>query len=691
MMVLLGRLLLVLALGGAVATTWGNWQLAHGRTPTGLVARGHWFALGGLVGAFAVLEVALVTNDFSVKFVAEHHSRAMPLLFTMTGAWAGLEGSLLLWATVIGGYLAVVARRVQRNGRQNGTPDRLGAMATAVMASIAVFFVSLVLFVSPTFVQVTDRGAGAGANPLLQDNLLMAIHPPLLYLGYVGFVVPFSFAVAALWMRERGPRWVLRTQNWAVVAWSFLSAGIVIGGWWSYEVLGWGGYWAWDPVENASFLPWLVGTAYLHSAVMQARRGLLPAWSVGLVLSTFVMTLLGTFLARSGVIASVHAFSGSSLGPVLLVYLLVVFAAVAWLFVTRLRDVVAGPPLESLASKEGAFLLNNLLLAVFAAVVLIGTAYPIVVEAISNDRISVGRPFFDRFAIIISLTLLVAMLVGVAAPYRRAGLRPVWEHLRLPVQIGMAASAVAIIGFGLRAPYVIVVLVLCTTIVANAVKELVVATLQRRDHRGTLVAAGAALRARPSFFGGQLAHVGLAVLVVGIAASANLAQRATVTLQPGATVSVAGYQVTYVGPTAHKTGTYQARGAQIRLARAGMTHTVDPEFHQYANQVQPVGVPAVWTTSRGDDAYVSLLKLDESGATIHLYRYPWILLVWIGGLTMAAGGASGLLLRRLRSRSDRSALVAALRLGALGDVDVAATTAEAGEPDGGDSAGGADA
>jgi len=272
---------------------------------------------------------------------------------------------------------------------------------------------------------------------------------------------------------------VLRTQTWTVVAWMFLTAGIVIGGWWSYGVLGWGGYWAWDPVENSSFLPWLAGTAYLHSAVLQARRGMLPAWSVALVISTFLYTLLGTFLARSGVIASVHAFSESNLGPVLLGFLVVTVAASGWLFTTRLGDVVTGPSLRSLASREGAFLANNLLLSLFAVVVLIGTAYPIVIEALHGERISVGRPFFDVFAVWIGLALLAAMAVGVVMPYRRAGWSVVWERLRLSVQIGLAVAAVTVIS-GLRQPFVIVTLVLAATIAATAVRELIAGARQRQ-------------------------------------------------------------------------------------------------------------------------------------------------------------------------------------------------------------------
>jgi cytochrome c-type biogenesis protein CcmF len=660
-MVIAGQLALVVALAGALATMAANWTVAHGRRPPRLLAHGHTITLAGVITAFVVLEIALFTDDFSVKFVVEHHRSTTPLLYTFTAAWSGLEGSLLMWAGFIVLFVYVVARRVHRSTR-DGAPDELGAMAVAVMASVAAFFVALVLFVSPTFVRVPRRAEGTGANPLLQDNLMMAIHPPLLYAGYVGFLVPCSFAVAALWRRERGPRWVLRTQTWAVVAWSFLTAGILVGGWWSYEVLGWGGYWAWDPVENASFLPWLVGTAYLHSAVMQARRGLLPAWSVGLVLSTFVLTLLGTFLARSGVIASVHAFSGSRLGPVLLVYLVVVTLAVGWLFVTRLRDVVVGPPLESLASREGAFLLNNLLLAVFAAVVLVGTVYPIVVEAVTGDRISVGRPFFDRFATVLGLALLLALLIGAVAPHRHASARALWSALRLPTQVGLGVGAVLVGAAGLRSPAVIVVVTLAGAIAANAAVLLVSAARERLDQRGVAVATMAALRSRPGFWGGQLAHVGLAVVAVGITASSALASRSTVLIEPGATASVAGYQLTYVAPVVGERATYEMRGASIDAQRDGMQRTLQPEFRQYPNQTQPVGVPAVWTTSRFDDLYLAMLRLDETGVTLQVIRSPWIFLVWMGGILMASGGALGLLLRVLRARANRAAIVAHLAL-----------------------------
>ncbi len=659
MIVLAGRVCLAIALLAGAGTVLFGWHALRADPSddavddvpgavSGWLRRGPAVMLAGTVTAFALLEVALFTDDFSVQFVAEHHRRATGTLYTATSAWAGLEGSLLLWTTIIALYLFVVARRAGRD-----VDDRVGIGAVATMAVIATFFVGLVLIVAPTFTTTPARLAdGSGANPLLQDNPLMAIHPPLLYLGYVGFMVPFAFAVSALMIREQGPAWVLRTQRWALIAWTFLTVGILIGGLWSYEVLGWGGYWAWDPVENASFLPWLVGTAFLHSAVMHARRGMLPAWSVGLVLSTFLFTLLGTFLARSGVIASVHAFSGSSLGPVLLVFLLVVTAIVTWLFVTRLSLVSRGPRLSSLFSGEGAFLVNNLLLAFFAVVVLIGTISPIVLEALNGDRIAVGRPFFDVWAVWISLGLMLAMVIGAVSPYRRASLRDLWSTLRLPTQFGLAFAAV-LVAFGLRHPFVIVVAALFGLVLGTAVGQLITATKARTDARGRVVACMAALRARPGFWGGQCAHVGLAIVALGIAASSGLAQRGTVTLEPGATATVAGLEITYLRPTVGRSATYSSQGAQFRVRRGDEFATLEPAFHQYPNLRQPIGVPAVWTSSSGSDAYLALAGLDSNGASLRVIRYPMLILIWIGGFIMTAGGVVGLSLRWWRGRVDR--------------------------------------
>ena len=649
-MVHVGQAALLVALFGAAVTTALGWKAA--RAPASVSTRSLRSATAvtflGLLAAVAVLEHALIGNDFSFRYVADHHSSASSLFFTIANLWAGLEGSLLLWSAIIGLYLLMISRR----WRKTDAEDRLAAGALCVASVVAGFFIAVVLFVTPVFASVAHPPKdGSGANALLQDNFLMVIHPPLLYLGYIGFVVPFSFALSALALRERGVAWVLRTQTWTVLAWTFLTAGIIIGGWWSYEVLGWGGYWAWDPVENASFLPWLAGTAFLHSAVAHARRKLLPAWSIGLIISAFLLTLLGTFLARSGVIASVHAFSQSNLGPVLLGFLCFATIVSGWLFVTRMREVATAPPLKTIVSREGMFLINNLLLATFAIVVLLGTAFPIFVEAVTGNTVTVGRPFFDRMAVPLSLTLVVAMAIGVVTPYREAKPSAVWDELRLSVQIGLGFAA-AFVLFGLRQPYVLFVLVVVGTVAATAMRQYFRAVQPRLAMgENSLTAARNALTLRPGYWGGQVAHVGVAILALGIATSGNMADRQTLTFTPTQTIHTEGFTITYVHPTARRTATHDVRGALFQVTRGDSTKLMEPTLHKYPNQVQELPGPSIWTTSRGDDVYLAIVALDATSATLRIYRYPFIYLVWIGGLMMASGGAVGLLLRRLRRRS----------------------------------------
>ncbi len=392
--------------------------------------------LGGAVLAMLALEAALVFNDFSLEYVANHHARATPFPFNVATAWAALEGSIVLWGLVLAIFTWFTWRGYRRS------PDRLGAGALAVLGIVALFFFGLQLSVANPFrvcVEAVANGCigsnpwpwaaaqappdGPGPNPLLQNHILMAIHPPMLYLGYVGLTVPFAFAISALALGLPGVEWLRRSRRSTLVAWTFLTLGITLGGWWAYEVLSWGGYWAWDPVENASFMPWLVATAFLHSALVQMRRGALQAWNFVLVITAFALTILGTFLTRSGTIASVHSFTQSAIGPVLLGFLFVVLAGSFGLFAARSHLVAESPRLDSLVSREGSFLLNNLLLTIYAFIVVTGTLYPIVVEALSGDRVSVGEPFFNRLAVPLSFGLLLAMGVGPLVPWKDADLR----------------------------------------------------------------------------------------------------------------------------------------------------------------------------------------------------------------------------------------------------------------------------
>jgi cytochrome c-type biogenesis protein CcmF len=352
-----------------------------------------WLVLGGAGLAVAAMEVALLTHDFSLRYVAANGSRSTPLLYTVASLWSALEGSILLWALVLGGWLVAAVTRFRSR-----LDDPLVAWATIAMLAVAAFFFALVLGPANPFETVAgaEPTDGPGPNPLLQDHPLMAIHPPFLYLGYVGFTVPFAFAVATLVTGRVDEGWLAATRRFTLLAWGALTVGIVLGAWWSYEVLGWGGYWAWDPVENASLLPWLTGTAYLHSVMVQERRGMLRVWNLSLLMATFSLTILGTFLTRSGVLDSVHSFTESPIGPWLLTFFAVTVLTGVGLIGWRGDRLRAPGRIDSPLSREGAFLANNLLFAAFAFVVLLGTVFPLVVEAVQGERISVGTPYFNR-------------------------------------------------------------------------------------------------------------------------------------------------------------------------------------------------------------------------------------------------------------------------------------------------------
>jgi cytochrome c-type biogenesis protein CcmF len=594
--------------------------------------------LGGAVLAMTALEVALLTDNFAVSYVAETHSRATPLLFTITSAWAALDGSLVLWALVLAGYTAVVMRQVP------GTGDRLGTGALGVLGMVAAFFFGLILLAANPFEILANPPAdGPGPNPILADHLMVAFHPPMLYLGYVGFTVPFAFAMSALLLREGGVEWLRRTRRANLVAWSFLTAGLVLGAWWSYEVLGWGGYWAWDPVENAALIPWLVATAFIHSAVVQVRRGILQAWNFVLVLATFSLTILGTFLTRSSVVASVHSFTQSAVGPALLTFFVLVVGGGFTLVVVRAERIASLSRPESLASREGVFLVNNLLLSLFAFVVLLGTTYPIFVEAVTGQQVSVGRPFFDRMAVPLSFALLLAMGVGPVTPYRRASAAVMWARLRIPLLVASTAAAAVVLA-GVRSPGVVAVVGIAAGIDASIVRQLLVTAPSLRPR-----AVLRLLRGQRGYWGGQLAHVGVALAAVVIAVSGGLAERATVTLDRGQAVDFAGYSVTFEVSERHQLPDRLVIDAHIvfRDAAGEVVRVAEPRLNSFPNQPQAVGNPSVWATPTRD-IYVSLASLDPDRVTLNLYRYPLMSWLWVAGLLMVAGGFWALGGRRRR-------------------------------------------
>ena len=422
---------------GLVASAAGVVTVAGGlatRTPSLLVRSRTWAWMLAVaaVGQVVVMERALITRDFTVAFVAEHGSHRTPALFNVATLWSALEGSILLWVLILVGYLVLVVHRFR---------DRLGdpmvGWTLLVMFTVCAFFFFLLAGPAQPFGRFEPWVGydGPGPNPLLQNHVLMAFHPPVLYLGYVGFTVPFAFAIASLATGRMGEGWLLETRRWTLLAWGCLTVGILLGAWWSYEVLGWGGYWAWDPVENASFLPWLTGTAYLHSVMVQERRGMLRVWNLSLLCATFALTILGTFITRSGVLESVHSFTESAIGPMLLAFFAVIVATAVGLIAWRGDDLRAEGSIDSPVSRTGAFLANNLLFGAFAFVVLLGTVFPLLVEAANGDRISVQ---FDRPTNVSAAIIAEGeqprphsrRMRAAAAPHGRLGVVAVAGHRR---------------------------------------------------------------------------------------------------------------------------------------------------------------------------------------------------------------------------------------------------------------------
>ncbi len=419
------------ALALVIATTTGDTRLLRS------IANYAWLALGGAVVAVAVMERALITRDFSLAYIQQVGSRDTPALFNVTALWSALEGSILLWLLILAIYTAVIMRRYRRR-----LDDPLVAWALVVMFIVTAFFFFLSFGPIDAFKggPIPDfNRCCLGPNPLLQNHILVLFHPPILYLGYVGFTVPFAFAIAALITGRVGEGWLVATRRWALYAWGFLTVGIILGGWWSYEVLGWGGVWGWDPVENASFLPWLTATVYIHSVMVQERRGMLRVWNISLLVATFSLTILGTFITRSGVLRSVHAFSNGTIGPYLLGFfgliVVVSLALIAWRG-DRLRSPGA---IDSPVSREGAFLANNVIFTVFAFIVLLGTVFPLIVEALQDRQIAVGPPFFDRLSMPIGITLLFLMAVAPVLPWRKASTELLRDRLFWPAWCGAGA------------------------------------------------------------------------------------------------------------------------------------------------------------------------------------------------------------------------------------------------------------
>jgi cytochrome c-type biogenesis protein CcmF len=617
-----------------------------------------------MYAAFALAAVAslamvtlLLTHDFSVQYVVRNNATTTPPFYSVISLWAALQGSILFWTLLATGWAALVLYRFRTRA------PALMPWVGITLAIGAAFFFAVMTWPGDPFLRITPVATeGSGPNALLQNHPFMGLHPPLLYLGYTGLAVPFAFGVAALVTGRTDEEWLGIVRRWTLVPWIFLTAGIVAGAWWSYEVLGWGGYWAWDPVENAALLPWLTATAFIHSSMVAERRGTLRVWSHLLVVLTFWLTLFGTFMTRSGVVASVHSFTSSSIGGWFLGALVVTLAAGLSLIVWRLPMLgdrrAAGQPV----SRESAFLFNNVLFLAISATDLICTLYPLAVEAISGDKVSVGAPWFNRVGAPAFVALLFLMGIGPALPWGGASWRTIRDRFAVPVLAGLAGIGLAaLLGMRLVAPLAAVGFALFVLVVmGDEVVRGARARGRARGERGPAAAWQLVTHNRRRY-GGYVVHAGICVMAVAIAVSSTLGTDVTATLRPGEELSIGAYRLHHDRVVVRQL----PDDPRVRETRAELTLSgpqsgpVITALRDYPSSTTPVATPSV-RSALGEDFYVTLIGYDPmSGSiTVHVFVNPLVGWIWIGGAIVALGAVFAIWPERRRRAAAAAAAAA---------------------------------
>ena len=632
----LGRTLILLALLAASAGSIVGF--ATGARPS---AAG-WKWARRLAYAFAAfmalanltMEYALLTHDFSVSYVAHVGSRAVPTWVSIVSLWSSLEGSILFWGLVMGVYVSVAT------WRKAGHHPEYMPYAVGVWLACGAFFSFLLAGPAQPFATIPNPALdGPGPNPLLQNHYLMVIHPPFLYSGYVGMTIPFGLACAALLVGRLGNDFIRPLRNFLLVSWIFLTCAIVLGGWWAYEVLGWGGYWAWDPVENASFLPWLTATAALHSAMLVERKGVLKGWTVILVLATYLLTILGTFMTRSGVFNSVHSFTQSAIGPTILVFLAAALLFSLVLLALRVDSLGSEGRLETGPSRDVMFLVQNLLFVLFTFTVLLGTVFPLVVEALRGAQMSVGRPYFDKMSVPIGVALLFVMGVGPALPWGRATRQQLRRAL-LPPLIGACVLAAVGFALGVRNPWTILALLFGGFTAQVTLSEMFLPVRQRMRARGEGLAEAfrqAQSRGRRRF-GAYIVHAGAVVVIAAIAVSSTMGSSKEVQLNQGETTALGAYQLTFLGAEQLSEPHRQSVLARVDVSKNGRSlGMMFPRMSQYESQREPIGSPAVHT-GLTEDLYLSIHNIDGASVGLLVLINPMVSWIWIATAIMALGG-----------------------------------------------------
>jgi cytochrome c-type biogenesis protein CcmF len=589
--------------------------------------------------AALVLVVAAFQNDFSIAYIFHHSNRDLPAPYKFATLWSGQEGSLLFWALLLSAYGLVLRLRYK-------TDVRLFAYASVIIAAVQVFFLLLLNFAANPFgvMQGTLPADGTGLNPLLQYPE-MVIHPPMLYLGYVGFTVPFAFALAALIMRYPGEKWIQITRRWTMVTWGFLTCGVFLGAHWAYSVLGWGGYWGWDPVENASLMPWLTGTAFLHSVMMQEKRGMLKTWNMWLIFSTFMLSIFGTFLTRSGVVSSVHAFAQSSIGDWFVAFLAIIFATCLFFYVKNRSHLCTEHKLESLISRESSFLFNNLLLLVACFTVLWGTLFPVLSEWVQGTKVTVGPPFFNRVNVPVALLLLLLTAVGPLLAWRRTSIESLKRNFLWPA-IGALVTGALLVALGMRPWkdvsyfYSLMTIMLSVLVALTVISEFVRGGRVIGRHTGqNLFASMVQLAHRNTRrYGGYIVHFGVIVIMIGFAGSV-FNQDKEQEMAFGDKMSIGAYTLVCQSYTQDDNPNYSSEWAVMNVFKGGkQIATLNPERRFYKASQQTSTMVANRSTPQ-EDLYVVYegQNPDTGRPIIKVHLNPLVMWIWIGVWIIIAG------------------------------------------------------
>ena len=585
--------------------------------------------------ASALLIYGLVATDFSIKYVAANTTRATPIYYRVTGLWGALEGSLLLWEWILIIFSGVTAW-IYRGRHRETLP-----WVIMIFSIVSAFFLVVLAFLSNPFESISPVPAdGRGLNPLLEDANMMT-HPPLLYAGFVGLTVPYAFAMAALITGKLDDAWIASTRRWTIVAWFFLTAGNLVGAWWSYHVLGWGGYWAWDPVENAAFMPWLPATAFLHSIQVQERRHMLKVWNLSLIIIAFSLTIFGTFLTRSGIISSIHAFSSGPVGGFFLAFLAVILLGSFGLLAYRADLLKEQPEFDSMVSRESAFLLNNIVLVSALFTIFLGTIFPLISEAVAGVQVSVGAPYFNSVTVPLFLLLVFLMGVGPMIAWRRAS----WDNLRrnfLWPALGALAFGLALFVFKVKEFLPLLGFTLLAFVVLTIIYDTALALRARKRIAGEGIARGIVTLARRNQrrYGGLIVHLGVVLIILGITGSMTYSIEKEATLALKQELPIGNYRIQFEGLKGSRQPTHFRVEGTFRVFHNGNDDgLLTPALKFFPTQQSPIG-RAVHQSSLSEDIYLILSgfsEIDRNQATLKALVRPLVIWMWIGGFVIAFG------------------------------------------------------